>query len=298
GFCAIGSVKTNIGHLDAAAGVSSLIKTVQALRHKEIPPSLNFERPNSEIDFENSPFFVNSKLTEWKRNGAPRRAGVSSFAMGGINAHVIVEEAPEIEESSVSRPHQLLVLSARTNAALENVTKNLAAHLRRQPELKLADVAYTLKVGRKTFTHRSVLVCNGTEDAVSALETLDARRVFSSISDSRQRNVVFMFPGQGVQYVRMAAGLYADEPAFREQFDLCAELLSKTRYTQPALFAVEYALSRVWMLWGIEPQLMIGHSVGEYVAACLAGVMTLEDALSLVAERARLMQQLPAGAML
>jgi amino acid adenylation domain-containing protein len=324
GFCAIGSVKSNIGHLDAAAGVSSLIKTVQALRHKEIPPSINFERPNPEIDFENSPFFVNSQLTEWKRNGTPRRAGVSSFAMGGVNAHVIVEEAPEAEESSASRRDQLLVLSAKTNAALENVTKNLAAHLREQPELKLSDIAYTLQVGRKAFNHRRVLVCRDAEDAISALETLDARRVFTSISDSRQRNVVFMFPGQGTQYVQMAAGLYEDEPTFREQLDLCAEalrthleldlrellypadekageaaeLLNQTRYTQPALFAVEYALARVWMQWGVEPQMMIGHSVGEYVAACLAGVMTLEEALGLVAARARLMQQLPAGAML
>ena len=324
GFCGVGSVKTNIGHLDAAAGVASLIKTVLALRHKQLPPSINFQSPNPQIDFANSPFYVNARLSDWKSNGTPLRAGVSSFAMGGVNAHVILEEAPPVEESSDSRPYQLLVLSAKSNSALDQMTKNLAAHLRQQPGQKLSDVAYTLKVGRRAFIHRRTIVCSDTEDAVSALETLDPKRVFTSTSDTRQRNVVFMFPGQGAQYVQMAAGLYEDEPTFRQELDRCAEALrpalkldlrellypaeeaateaaerlGQTQYTQPALFAVEYALAKVWMQWGVEPKLMIGHSVGEYVAACLSGVMSLEDALSLVAERARLMQELPPGAML
>ncbi|HYN84383.1 MAG TPA: amino acid adenylation domain-containing protein, partial [Pyrinomonadaceae bacterium] len=323
-FCALGSVKTNIGHLDAAAGVASLIKTVLALKHRQIPPSLNFETPNPRIDFENSPFYVNDKLSEWKSNGGPRRAGVSSFAMGGVNAHAVVEEAPEVEPSSPSRPWQMLMLSAKTGTALERMTKNLLAHLKSHPEQPLADVAYTLQVGRRAFGHRRLLVCKDTEDAAGALETLDAARLLTSVEDARERPVVFMFPGQGAQYPGMAAGLYRDEPTFAREFDRAAEILrahsgldlkalvfaegetsgeaaerlNQTLVTQPALFAVEYALARLWMEWGVTPRLMIGHSLGEYVAACLAGVFSLEDALALVSERARLMQQLPGGAML
>ncbi|HEX5707970.1 MAG TPA: condensation domain-containing protein, partial [Pyrinomonadaceae bacterium] len=324
GFCGIGSVKTNIGHLDAAAGVASLIKTVLALKHRQLPPSLNFEQPNPKIDFANSPFRVNDKLTEWKRDGAPRRAGVSSFAMGGVNSHVIVEEAPEIKESSDSRPWQALMLSAKTTTALERMTANLLEHLREHPEQKLADVAYTLHTGRRTFNHRRVVLCQSADGAANALETRDAKRMLSSVGDAERRPVIFMFPGQGAQYLRMAADLYEHEPTFRAQLKECAgildghlgfdllellypsderaaeaaERLNQTLITQPALFAVEYSLARVWMGWGVRPAAMIGHSIGEYVAAALAGVFSLEDALALVAERARLMQQLPAGAML
>ncbi|MFQ5930187.1 MAG: type I polyketide synthase, partial [Acidobacteriota bacterium] len=324
GFCAIGSVKSNIGHLDSAAGVASLIKTVLALKHKMIPPSLHFEQPNPKIDFANSPFYVNTTLREWQADGTPRRAGVSSFGIGGTNAHVILEEAPLTEASGPSRPWQLLVLSAKTGSALETATTNLREYLQQQPDLKLADVAYTLQVGRQGLSHRRMLVCRDIDDAVTALEALDPRRVFTHFQDARQVPVAFMFPGQGAQYVNMGLELYQIEPAFRDHIDYCSELLKRhlgldlrdvlypseeqaevatqklkqTFITQPALFVIEYALAQLWMQWGVYPQAMIGHSIGEYVAACLAEVFSLEDGLALVAARGRLMQQLPGGAML
>ncbi|PMB09754.1 polyketide synthase, partial [Fischerella thermalis CCMEE 5282] len=204
GFCAIGSVKTNVGHLNIAAGVTSLIKTVMALKHKMIPPSLHFEQPNPEIDFANSPFYVNTKLTEWKTNGIPRRAGVSSFGIGGTNAHVILEEAPVVEmchgTSLHSRPWQLLVLSAKTSTALETTTANLIAHLQQHPDLHLPDVAYTLQVGRRSFDYRRIVVCNSLEDAVKALTDQDPQHVFTHHHKPGQCPVVFMFSGQGSQY--------------------------------------------------------------------------------------------------
>ncbi len=322
-FCAIGSVKTNVGHLDAAAGVTSLIKTALAIEHKLIPPSLHFEQPNPKIDFANSPFYVNTRLAEWKTNGIPRRAGVSAFGIGGTNAHVILEEAPLPQPSGPSRPRQLLVLSAQTESALERVTANLTHYLR-QPDVNLADIAHTLQVGRQALRYRRVLVCRDVADALKALETRDPRRVLADVQESRVRPIAFMFPGQGAQHVNMGRELYETEPLFRQELDRCidwlephlglnlravlypadaqveqaARQLEQTALTQPALFAVEYALARLWMSWGVCPQAMIGHSLGEYVAACLAGVFTLQDALALVATRGRLMQQLPGGAML
>ncbi|HEY9850994.1 MAG TPA: beta-ketoacyl synthase N-terminal-like domain-containing protein [Leptolyngbyaceae cyanobacterium] len=322
GFCAIGSVKTNIGHLDTAAGVTGLIKTVQTLKHKLIPPSLHFTQPNPQIDFANSPFYVNTKLTEWKADKTPRRAGVSSFGIGGTNAHVVLEEAPNLEESSESRPAQLLVLSAKTSSALDKATINLADYLQQNTALNLADVAYTLQVGKKHFNHRRIIVGNDIEDCVNALKNLDSKRVFTSYQESKDRPVIFMFSGQGSQYVNMGWELYQVEATFREQIDLCSEILKphlgmdlrdllypseaeaaanqlkQTAITQPALFAIEYALAKLWMSWGINPVAAIGHSIGEYVAACLAGVFSLEDALLLVASRGRLMQTMPKGAML
>jgi len=205
GFCAIGSVKTNIGHLDAAAGITGLIKTVLALKYKQIPPSLNFEQPNPQIDFANSPFYVNTKLAEWKAGSTPRRAGVSSLGIGGTNAHVILEEAPAVVEtlqatSLHSRPWQLLLLSAKTESALQTATTNLAQHLIEYPDLNLADVAHTLQVGRSEFNHRRVLVCQDIEDAVSALQMEDSQRVFTHLLETEDRSIVFMFPGQGAQY--------------------------------------------------------------------------------------------------
>ncbi len=324
GFCAIGSVKTNVGHLGAAAGIAGLIKAILALKYKAIPPSLHFAEPNPHIDFANSPFYVNTTLTEWKTTGTPRRAGVSSFGMGGTNAHAVLEEAPAMEASSPSRPWQVLVLSAKTSTALEAATANLVEHLKLHPDRNLADVAYTLQVGRRAFNHRRMVVCHDLDDGLTALRTLDRKRVLTAFQEPRARPIAFMFPGQGAQYVNMASELYQVEPTFREQVDTCTELLKphlgidlrtvlypgeaevetaserlkQTFITQPALFVIEYALARLWMEWGVRPQAMIGHSIGEYVAACLSDVLSLEDALSLVAVRGHLMQEMPAGSML
>ncbi len=322
GYCAIGSVKTNIGHLDAAAGVAGLIKTVLALKHKQLPPSLHFTQPNPKIDFAGSPFYVNAQLTDWPANGAPRRAGVSSFGIGGTNVHVVMEEAPLPDDTSALTKPQLIVLSARSDSALEAAARNLADRLQRQPDLNLADVAYTLHVGRRAFSHRRSVVCNTVADAVQSLT--NAARTVTMVQERDDRPVVFMFTGQGAQYVNMARGLYDTAPTFRRHVDACAEFLKpqlgldlrdvlypdeaqaeqaaqrlqQTALTQPALFVIEYALAQLWIEWGVQPQAMIGHSIGEYVAACLSGVFSLEDALTLVAARGRLMQSLPAGAML
>lgn len=223
-FCGIGSVKTNIGHLGAAAGVASLIKTVLALKHKQIPPSLNFDQPNPKIDFANSPFYVNSKLLAWETDGNPRRAGVSSFGIGGTNAHLVLEEAPTIVASQVSRPYQILKLSAKTSSALETATANLVAHLKQHPDSNLADVAYTLQVGRQDFQHRRAVVCRDIADAVVGLE--DPKRVISSICETSARPVAFMFTGVGTQYVNMAHELYQVEPVFRENIDRCCEIIN------------------------------------------------------------------------
>jgi phthiocerol/phenolphthiocerol synthesis type-I polyketide synthase E len=322
-FCGIGSVKTNIGHLDAAAGIAGLIKTVLALKHRQLPPSLHFERPNPNIDFANSPFYVNTTLKEWEVAGAPRRAGVSSFGVGGTNAHVILEEAPEAEPSGESRPWHLLMLSGKTFGALEVATENLIDHLKQHPETNLSDVAYTLQSGRETFDYRRVISCSDLDHAVRALE-MDPQRVFTEYRAARELPVIFMFPGGGAQYVNMGYDLYRSEPAFREQIDLCSQILrtqlgcdlreflyagdaqlammvdrmKSASIGLPALFVTEYALARLWMSWGVHPKAMIGHSLGEYVAACLSGVFSLEDALSLVVLRGRLFERLPRGAML
>jgi acyl transferase domain-containing protein/acyl carrier protein len=324
GFCAIGSVKTNIGHMEQAAGVAGLIKTVLALKHKEIPPSVHFEKPNPNIDFENSPFYVNTRLSEWKADTFPRRAGVSSFGVGGTNAHVILEEAPPVEPPGKSRSRQLLLLSAQTSTALDTMTTNLVEHLKQHPDLNLADVAYTLQVGRKAFNHRRMMICQNLDDAVTTFQTKDPSRVIACSQEPVNRNISFMFSGQGSQYVNMGLELYRTESVFQDELDRCSEILrpqlgldlgdvlypeggdleeaghklEQTSLTQPALFVIEYALARLWMSWGINPAAMVGHSIGEYVAACLSGVFSLEDALLLVATRGQLMQQQPAGSML
>jgi amino acid adenylation domain-containing protein/non-ribosomal peptide synthase protein (TIGR01720 family) len=323
-FCALGSVKTNIGHLDTAAGVAGLIKTTLALQHKMIPPSLNFETPHPAIDFENSPFYVNGRLSEWKTDGRPRRAGVSSFGIGGVNAHLIVEEAPAKPPSGPSRSWQLLVLSAKTDSALETASANLAEHLKSHNGLNLADAAYTLQVGRRAFEHRRIVVCNDSENAVKSLSSLDPKRVSTARVANRDRALMMIFPGQGSQYVNMGLELYRNEPAFKAQMDFCSDTLNpllgldlcrllypdenqtesatrqldQTFITQPALFAIEYSLAQLWLGWGFKPRAFLGHSIGEYVAACLSGVFSLTDALSLVARRGQLMQSLPGGVML
>ncbi|MEH2216148.1 MAG: beta-ketoacyl synthase N-terminal-like domain-containing protein [Nostoc sp.] len=349
-FCAIGSVKTNVSHLSSASGVTGLIKTVLALKHKIIPPTLHFEEPNPEIDFANSPFYINTQLHEWKTNGTPRRAGVSSFGIGGTNAHVVLEEAPGGEQGSrgageQGRKYQLLVVSAKTDSALETATANLVNHLQQHPELNLADVAYTLQVGRHGLSHRRTVVCQDTQDAIAAFQ--NPKRVLTSTQETNQRPVVFMFTGLGTHYINMGSELYQLEPTFREHLDRCcllfqpllglnlkeviyptssakqeatkeksgidlrqmlgrdtqsadpaAQKLNQTYLTQPALFAIEYALAQLWMSWGIRPVAMIGYSIGEYVAATIAGVLSLEDAITLVAKRAQMIQELPGGAML
>ena len=324
-FCGIGSVKSNIGHLDVAAGVAGLIKTVLALKHETLPPTLHFEKPNPEIDFENSPFYVVDRLSKWKRTDAPRRAGVSSFGIGGTNAHVVLEEAPERPATQPDpRGRHLFVWSAKTQESLDASTSNLASYLQSAGAVNLADVAYTLQTGRRELAQRRAIVCRDAADAVAALEDPSSRRVSTGTADAAGAGVVFLFPGQGSQRVGMGRELYEHEPIFRETLDGCAEVLRnkigldlrdllypepqkeqwaedrlvQTRYTQPALFAVEYSLAQLWRNYGVEPAAMIGHSVGEYVAACLAGVFSLEDALQVIAERGRLIQQLPGGSML
>jgi len=326
GFCALGSVKTNIGHLDAAAGVAGLIKTTLALEHRELPPTLHFRRPNPELELADSPFVVHPELTPWESlEGVPRRAGVSSFGLGGTNAHVVLEEAPPAGEPDPSRPAHALVLSATTATALDAAGRRLAERLAADnaPEEPLADVAYTLQVGRRAFPHRRVVICRDRAGAIAALEGRDPKRVATAHTEHRAREVAFLLPGQGTQYPGMGREIYDTEPVFRRHLDRCAELLEphlgtdlrrllypaepspeaaaelrRTDRAQPAIFALEIALARTLMDWGIRPAAMLGHSLGEYTAACLAGVFGLEDALALVAERGRLMQELPPGAML
>ncbi len=317
-FCAIGSLKANIGHPDMASGIAGFIKAVLSIWHAQLPPSLHFEQPNPNIDFEHSPFYVNTTCLPW--TASPRRAAVNALGIGGTNAHVILEEAPRREASGPSRPWQLLPLSAKTASALELTSRNIAGYLREHPEVPLADIAHTLRLGRRTFKHRRMIVCR---DAADALAQLDGGGA-SSQHETRNRAVTFLFPGQGTQHVGMAKELYETEEVFRAALDRCAELarpllnedirqllypgaaadavaearLQRTAFAQPALFAVEYALAQLWMAWGIAPSQAVGHSVGEFVAACIAEVLTLPDAVALVVARGRLMQSLPPGGML
>lgn len=326
GFCKIGSLKSNIGHLDAAAGVAGFIKAVLALEHKQIPPSLHFHNPNPKIDFASSPFAVNTELTRWERTSGPLRAGVSSFGIGGTNAHVVLEEAPPMAAGSAGRDMKLLVLSAETEEGLERATRNLGDFLRARPEVDLADAAYTLQTGRKRFRFRRALVCSDVQAAIARLEAPADGKAHTGVSEHDQARVIFLFPGQGSQYVNMGLDLYRKEPLFRAEMDRCcdiiaaaggadpramlylakgsaaslsaAERLNQTEAAQPALFAFEYALAKLLMSWGIQPRAMIGHSIGEYTAACLSGVLSLKAALELVTLRGKLMQGLPAGEML
>lgn len=325
GYCAIGSVKSNIGHLDAAAGVAGLIKTALALHHKTLPPSLHFTAPNPKLELQDSPFEVVSSLRPWQSpEGVPRRAGVSSFGVGGTNAHVVLEEAPVVTAEPAHDSDELILLSARSASALDSATSRLRDHLLKHPATRLADVAFTLHTGRRRFPYRRALVARGTDEAIALLGTLDRERALTASSSLEDATVAFLFPGQGAQSVHMGRGLYEGDPLFRSDVDECSAILrpqldlelrdvlypepgaeelaekrlAQTEVTQPALFVIEYALAQAWRRLGIEPDGMIGHSVGEYVAACLGGVFTRDDALKLVAERARLMQTMPEGAML
>src|SRR5262249_31896405 len=324
GFCGIGSVKTNVGHLSTAAGVAGLIKTALALKYRQIPASLNFEEPNQDLDLADSPFYVNTKLSTWEaKAGTSLYAGVSSFGIGGTNAHVVLTEPPSVASSPSRRQWHPLLLSAKTERALGNATTNLCDYLRQRPEKHFADIAYTLQVGRSSFEYRRVVVCSDYDDSIQALESLDSARMLTRKARSIATPVVFMFPGQGAQYPGMGAELYKSERVFREQMDLCLSHLTEmdcdlrsllypapdsasttgsglqdTAFAQPALFVTEYALAKLLESWGIRPTLMIGHSVGEYVAACLSGVFPLRTALRLLASRGRIMQSMQPGRML
>ena len=323
-FCAIGSVKGNIGHLDAAAGIAGLMKTVLALRHRRLPASLHYRQTNPQIDFTATPIYVIAESAEWRPGAGPLRAGVSAFGIGGTNVHVVLEEAPSVPRPAAKADRaQLMVLSARSESALEQVCGNLAEHIGQHPEQRLADIAHTLQVGRRDFSYRAALLCRDSDEAVAALAACKIRTARARRKDPP---VVFMFPGQGTQYPEMGRGLYDQEAEFHHHFDTCAELLKPllhadlrdvlyprgddcdkgaaereilaTAIAQPAIFAVEYATARLWIDWGVQPAAMVGHSIGEFVAATLAGVMSLSDALTVVAERGRLMGKLPGGAML
>lgn len=332
-YCAIGSVKSNIGHLDAAAGVAGLIKTALALKHKMIPPTLHFKNANLKIDFENSPFFVNTDLMKWDRlkdnnKEIPRRAGISSFGFGGTNAHVILEEAPSGEVIlKPERVEKVIVLSAKTQSALERSTANLLEYVEENPQVSLDDLSCTLQLGRQAFKHRRFMQVKDVNELKETIQAYNnkTKKVFTHYNKEGLKRVVFMFPGQGAQYVNMAKGLYEKEPVFTKALDKCftllrdeigykidlkrylfardcieeaKEVLKQTEVTQVVVFSIEYALAKLLMSLGVQPNAMIGHSLGEYVVACIAGVYGLEDGLKLVVKRAKIMQGMKKGVML
>ncbi len=320
GSVGLGAVKSNVGHLDVAAGVAGLIKVVLALENQLLPPTLHFTTPNPRLGLEGSPLYVVSRPTPW-RGSAPRRAGVSSFGIGGTNAHAVLEEAPAVASDEPRRDEELLLLSAKSEAALERMTAELAEHLRSSRE-PLADMAHTLQVGRARLPWRRFVTCGRAEDAAALLGGSEPGRVRTAFNEAERRGVAFLFPGGGAQRVNMGAELLR-EPVYRAAIDRCAELLrgplggdlrevmfagperfdaasrelERPLWLQPALFASDWALAELWRSWGVRPEAMLGHSLGEYVAACLAGVFTLEEALSLVAARARLVEGMAPGAM-
>jgi phthiocerol/phenolphthiocerol synthesis type-I polyketide synthase E len=319
----IGSVKTNIGHLDTAAGIAGLIKTVLALKYKQLPQTLNYEKENPQIKFEQTAFEVNQQLTDWRKKSGVRRAGVSSFGMGGTNAHVILEEAPSVTSEESTRDYQLITLSAQNDKALADLSSRMEKFLTENEDTKLADVAYTTQLGRSSFDKRKIIIAKNHRHATEWLGLEDHPLVITGGTEQKNDNIVFMFTGQGAQYVNMTKELYEQDPLYRKYVDDCFEILrsvldldlrkvmypdqheeedaksliDQTQYTQPALFVIEYALAQYLQDLGIKPKAMIGHSVGEYVAACLAGVFTLEDGLQMIAKRAELMQKMPLGSM-
>lgn len=311
----IGSVKSNVGHLNSAAGIAGLFKAILALQHKTIPPTIHYESPNQEIPFKDTPFFVNQKALYWKEADGPRRAGVSSFGIGGTNAHMIIEEGLQTKKKPASNQKQLLVLSAKTDTALAEMTERLKQYVIQHPQVPLEDIAYTLRYGRKQFPYRKAIVL------ASADEWMQQKQLETSVFRSKKwRKATFMFSGQGAQYAGMMRGLYETEPVFKWEVDRCFkyvmeteqvdlkgivfcedetnEDITKTSNAQPLLFIFEYALAKLLQHSGVEPESMIGHSIGEYVAACLSGVFSLESALTLVMARGRLMQDMEKGAML
>ena len=323
GFCAIGSIKSNMGHLTGAAGVSGVIKTILALKNRQIPASLGFENPNPSIDFENSPFYVNNKLSPWNSE-SPRKAGISSFGVGGTNVHIVVEEYENKKVISDSaRPLQLLTWSAKSEHSLEGYQKALGEFLEPSSDVSLSDVAHSLSQTRDVFANRSFAIAGNMTEAKETLLSKDNKYIKTNQLKVVPSELAFLFPGQGSQYLQMGKSLYDEESVFRNAVDQCAELLRSnlkldirdiiypevdsteaeeklkdTKFTQPALFVIEYALSQLWMSWGIKPTLLCGHSIGEFVAAHLAGIFSLEDALHLITMRGKLVSELPGGSML
>ncbi|MCA2005554.1 MAG: acyltransferase domain-containing protein, partial [Ignavibacterium sp.] len=324
-FCGIGSVKSNVGHTDAAAGITGLIKTALVLKNRVIPPTLHFQKPNPRFDFVKSPFYVVDRLTKLDSEERPIRAAVSAFGVGGTNAHAILEEYIDNEIHQEEKPaKQILIVSAKSENSLKGNLTSIADHLSVNPNQNIGDVAFTLQQGRKEFEWRQFVVASNVTEAEKQLRNvLNNGTNKSKVNLSERNHLVFMFPGQGAQYVNMGKGLYDSEPLFRGTIDLCSEILKphldldirdllfpasvneesakkleQTVYTQPALFIIEYALAKLFMSYGIKPNSMIGHSVGDYVAACLSGVFTLEDALFILSRRAKLMQQQKPGSML
>ncbi|WP_424193088.1 amino acid adenylation domain-containing protein [Ampullimonas aquatilis] len=322
-WCVLGSVKSNFGHLTAAAGVTGLIKATLAMEHELIPATVHYSQPNPNIHLAGSPFTISGNHLPWRSEQGPRRAGVSSFGVGGTNAHVIIEQAPKTAQQTArsARPVQTVVLSAKTAVSLNVQTSQLVSWLKLHPDVDLADAAYTLQIGRSAFNHRRAVSAASVSNLIDVLTT-QAQKTAAPV---KPKKVVFMFPGQGAQSIHMAQALYESEAVFRQVVDQCqqillarfnldlisllfpsedgdktvlSERLRDTAITQPALFTIEYALAQLWLSWGVEPHAMIGHSVGEFVAACLAGVFTLEDALYLVGLRGKLMSALPSGSML
>ncbi|WP_075186283.1 hybrid non-ribosomal peptide synthetase/type I polyketide synthase [Teredinibacter haidensis] len=321
-FCGLGSIKSNLGHPTIAAGAAAVIKVALSLKHEKIPATLHYTKANPKIDFKNSPFYVVDKLLEWPRAKYKRLAAASSFGFGGTNGHAILEEAPNTQDSGPSRPEQLLMLSAKTEEALNQSCVNLATFLEKHPETKIADIAFTLHNGRADFNHRQFLVGPTNEALISRLK--QPGKINRHLLQAKAPELVFVFPGQGSHYVNMGLNFYQEESVFRETVNHCAEILTPhlhcdlrtvlypedrdtakartkltdTRYQQPALFTIEYALAKLWNSWGVYPDMMVGHSIGEYVCAVLSGVFTLEDGLHIVSERARLMSEQQEGGML
>lgn len=320
-YCAIGSVKSNFGHLTQAAGVAGFIKACLALHYKKIPASIGYDTPNKSIDFKNSPFYVNTELSNWDHI-EPRFAGVSSFGVGGTNVHVILASCEnDVKVTSQKSPFELIRWSAQSENSLTKYQTVLANHLQQHTNNSLSDIAYTLHTKRKPFKHRKFAVVDSDTQLIDLLNSQD--NINTNLLTEVPLEIVFSFPGQGAQFVNMGLALYQNEPIYKAAIDNCALILQgyldkdirtiiyadenlsttsnelkDTKYTQPALFVTEYALAQLWMSWGIEPSLLIGHSVGEYVAAHLAGVFSLADGLKLVANRGLLISKLPGGSML
>ena len=322
-FCGIGSLKSNIGHLNTISGLAGMIKAAHCVKTGEIPPSLFFETPNPKIDFAASPFYVPTRLTKWS-GPVPRRAGVSAFGIGGTNTEIIIEEPPPAVSEASAKSMHVAIVSTKSATALEAACARLSQHLREHPNENIADVCHTLATGRTLYQHARAVVCASTREAADALDSNDPSAVVDGVRSVPGQPVTFLFPGQGSQHIFMGRELYKEEPVFRREIDRCAELLKPhlgldirallfpaseaeteadellrdTQYAQPAIFSVSYAAAKLWMSLGVRPAVALGHSIGEFAAACIAEVFSLEDALRAVAARGRLMQSMPVGAML